>query len=143
MSYTFINSEITSGTNKGNPLSTNARHQVIGKLGYTYKKFSTYLQAQHKQGIVNTSALGNDTAAQNLRNLFGGIYYKPSTILNLGLSYNLTQNIRLNRGVYNLLNTNFADFRSYSTGSSTSNVNWYGSVIQEGRRYWAQISLDF
>lgn len=143
VSYTFIDSEITSGTNKGNPLSTTAKNQVIGKLGYTYKDFSTYLQAQYKQGIVNTSALGNDATANALRNLFGGIYYKPSTILNLGLSYKLTQNIRLNGGIYNLLNTNFADFRSYASGSSTANVNWYGPVIQEGRRYWAQVSLDF
>ncbi|RDU60977.1 TonB-dependent receptor domain-containing protein [Helicobacter marmotae] len=142
-SYTFINSEITSGTNKGNPLSTTAKHQVIGKLGYNYKDFGTYLQAQYKQGIVNTSAIGNTAQAQALYNLFGGIYYKPSLLLNLGLSYKLTQNIRLHGGVYNLLDTNFADFRSYSYNNSSGNVNWYGPVIQEGRRYWAQISLDF
>ncbi|WP_066388919.1 TonB-dependent receptor domain-containing protein [Helicobacter himalayensis] len=143
VSYTYIDSEITSGANKGNPLTTTAKNSVIGKLSYSYKDFGAYLQAQFKQGIVNTSAIGNDATAQSLRNLFGGIYYKPSTILNLGLSYKLTKNIRLNGGIYNLLNTNFADFRTYMNNSNISSVNYYGPVIQEGRRYWLTIALDF
>ena len=143
VSYTFIDSKITSGSNKGNPLATTAKNSVIGKLSYSYKDFGAYLQAQFKQGIVNTSALGTDATAQNLRNVLGGIYYKPSTILNLGLSYKLTKDLRLNGGIYNLLNTNFADFRAYSNGNQTANVNYYGPVIQEGRRYWLTLALDF
>ena len=146
-SYTYIDSQITSGTNKGNPLSTTARHQLIGKLAYSFKDFNVYLQAQYKNGIINTTAMGNNTAAQNLRNVFGGIYYKPSTILNLGLGYKITENIRINGGVYNLLNANVIDFRTYGTANTTtgiySSVNIYGPVIQEGRRYWLTLALDF
>lgn len=144
VSYTYIDSEITSGTNKGNPLSTTARNNLFGKLSYNYRAFGMYLQAHYKEGIVNTSAIGDDAAAQGLRNLFGGIYYKPSVALNLGMHYKLTQNIRLNGGVYNLLDTNFADFRWYNNGTTAgASVNYYGPVIQEGRRYWLNIAFDF
>ena len=144
VSYTFIQTKITSGEKKGNPLSTTPKHNLFSKISYQYKHFSTYVQGQYKAGIVNTSALGNSTNAQLIRDKLDGIYYKPSFVLNLGVGYKLTDNLRLNAGVYNLLDTNFADFR-YITGSGNNitNINYYGPVIQEGRRYWATLSYDF
>lgn len=140
VSYTFIETKITSGEEKGNPLSITPKHNLFSRISYEYKRFNTYLQGQYKAGIVNTSALGNGANAQAIRDKFDGIYYKPSFVLNLGVGYKLTDNLRLNAGVYNLLDTNFADFR-YITG--TTNINYYGPVIQEGRRYWATLSYDF
>lgn len=147
ISYTYIDSQITSGGNKGNPLSTTARNNLIGKIAYQYARFNAFLQAHFREGIVNTSALGTDGQAIALKRLLGGIYYKPSVVLNLGLGYKITDNIRINAGVYNLLDTNFADFRSYTyngtNGSANANVNYYGPVIQEGRRYFVTLALDF
>ena len=144
ISYTYIDSQITSGSNKGNPLSTTARNNLIGKIAYQYARFNAFLQAHFREGIVNTTALGSGAQAVALKNLLGGIYYKPSVVLNLGLGYKVTDNIRINAGVYNLLNTNFADFRSYTYNTNTNaNVNYYGPVIQEGRRYFVTLALDF
>ena len=147
ISYTYIDSQITSGSNKGNPLSTTARNNLIGKIAYQYARFNAFLQAHFREGIVNTTALGSGAQEVALKNLLGGIYYKPSVVLNLGLGYKVTDNIRINAGVYNLLNTNFADFRSYTyngtNGSANANVNYYGPVIQEGRRYFVTLALDF
>lgn len=143
VSYTFIQTKITSGEEKGNPLSTTPKHNLFSKISYQYKHFSTYLQGQYKAGIVNTSALSG-TNAQLIRDKLDGIYYKPSFVLNLGVGYKLTDNLRLNAGVYNLLDTNFADFRYITgNGNNITNVNYYGPVIQEGRRYWATLSYDF
>lgn len=143
VAYTFIDSEITSGSNKGRPLSSVAKHNVVSKLSYTHKKFHIYLQGQHKAGLLNTSALGDTAAAVAIRNTLGGTYYKPYTIINLGLGYKITESIRLNGGVYNLFDTNFIDFRNYTYGNQNGNVNMHGAHIQEGHRYWANITLDF
>ena len=146
VSYTFIDSEITSGSNKGNPLSTTARNNLIGKIAYQYSKFNVFLQAHFKEGIVNTTTLDTSNQAVALKNLLGGIYYKPSLQLNLGAGYKITDSVRLNAGVYNLLNTNFADFRSYTymnNNSTNATVNYYGPVIQEGRRYFVSLVVDF
>ena len=144
ISYTYIDSKITSGSNRGNPLSTTARNNLIGKIAYQYSGFNIFLQAHFKEGIANTTAMGTGAQAIALRELLGGIYYKPSTVLNLGLGYKVTDNVRINAGVYNLLNTNFADFRSYTYNTNTNaNVNYYGPVIQEGRRYFVTLALDF
>ena len=75
VAYTFIDSEITSGSNKGRPLSSVAKHNVVSKLSYTHKKFHIYLQGQHKAGLLNTSALGDTAAAVAIRNTLGGTYY--------------------------------------------------------------------
>ena len=150
VSYTFIDSQITSGSNKGNPLSTTARNNLIGKIAYQYSRFNAFLQAHFKEGIVNTTTLDTSNQAIALKNLLNGIYYKPSLQLNLGAGYKITDSVRVNAGVYNLLNTNFADFRSYTYmggngGNTATNatVNYYGPVIQEGRRYFVSLVLDF
>ncbi len=140
VAYTFVDSEITSGSNKGRPLSSVAKHNIVSKLSYTHNKFHIYVQGQHKAGLLNTNALGNTPDAIAIRNILGGTYYKPYTIVNLGLGYKITESIRLNGGVYNLFDTNFIDFRNYS---ASGNVNMHGAYIQEGRRYWANITLDF
>ncbi|MGX2984781.1 TonB-dependent receptor domain-containing protein [Helicobacter sp. 23-1048] len=147
MSYTFIDSEITSGSNQGNPLSTTARNNLFGKIAYQYSRFNVFLQAHFREGIVNTTTLGNSAQAIALKELLGGIYYKPSTVLNLGAGVKITDNVRVNAGIYNLLDTNLADFRSYTymngNNSTNANVSYYGPVIQEGRRYFVNIVLDF
>ena len=146
MSYTFIDSEITSGSNQGNPLSTTARNNLFGKIAYQYSRFNVFLQAHFREGIVNTTTLGNSAQAIALKELLGGIYYKPSTVLNLGAGVKITDNVRVNAGIYNLLDTNLADFRSYTYMGNTStnaNVSYYGPVIQEGRRYFVTLAVDF
>ena len=147
ISYTYIDSQITSGSHKGNPLSTTARNNLIGKIAYQYARFNAFLQAHFREGIVNTTALGTGAQEVALKKLLGGIYYKPSVVLNLGLGYKVTDNVRINAGIYNLLDTNFADFRGYTymrnTTSVNANVNYYGPVMQEGRRYFVTLALDF
>ncbi len=143
VAYTFIDSEITSGSNKGRPLSTVAKHTANAKISYAYKKFNIFLQGQYKAGILNTNALGQSNEAVAIRNMLGGTFYKPYFVLNLGLGYKLTQSIRINGGIYNLLDTNFVDFRAYRYDNGTGNVNMHGNVIQEGRRYFASLTLDF
>lgn len=144
VSWTYIDSQITSGNNKGNPLSTTARNNLFGKIAYQYSRFNVFLQAHFKEGIVNTTALGNGAQAIALKNLLGGIYYKPSTVLNLGAGVKITDSVRVNAGIYNLLNTNLADFRSYTYNTNTSaNISYYGPVIQEGRRYFVTLIWDF
>ena len=114
------------------------------------KGLNAFLQAHFKEGIVNTTTLDTSNQAIALKNLLNGIYYKPSLQLNLGAGYKITDSVRVNAGVYNLLNTNFADFRSYTYmggngGNTATNatVNYYGPVIQEGRRYFVSLVLDF
>ncbi len=144
VSYTYVDSKITSGKSDGQPLADVAKHSVVSKVSYGYGNFDMYLQGQYKAGLLNTVALGNSPEALATKRVLGSEYYKPYTVLNLGLGYEITKFLRINGGVYNILDTNFVDFRYAAYGDGRYlNINMYGPMIQEGRRYWANVALNF
>ncbi|OBV28787.1 hypothetical protein BKN38_00170 [Helicobacter sp. CLO-3] len=115
-------------------------HKLSAKLSYTYDKFYVYLQGLFSSHYSLTSAYRNVSV---IREFFGGQYYKPYTLLNLGASYTLAfsdkTKIRLDAGIYNLLDVDFYDVRRIGTRY----VNLYGPSVQDGRRYYVNASFDF
>ena len=124
----------------GNDFNLMPIHKLSAKLSYTYDKFYVYLQGLFSLHYSLTSSNHSNAA---IREFFGGQYYKPYTLLNLGASYTLAfsdkTKIRLDAGIYNLLNVNFYDVRSIGG----VNLNLYGPSVQDGRRYYVNASLDF
>lgn len=120
-------------------------HKFSAKLSYTYDKLYVYLQGLYSSHYSLTSAYRSNVA---IREFFGGQYYKPYTLLNLGASYvfdlGRKNKLRLDAGIYNLLNVDF--YKTYwvnTTDTNGTNLNLYGPSVQDGRRYYVNVSFDF
>ena len=142
VSYTYTDSQQLTGNLKGSPLTDTVDNRVSAKLSYTWRDLHLYVKGEY-QGNRFRGLSPNATVAQQQAL---GLYYKPFTLMHLGATYRFNKNLKLNFAVYNLLNKNFADYRHYgwSTGNNpTAQVGNMYPFIQEGRRYWVSVNLDF
>lgn len=144
ISYVWTDTEVTSGTTKGQKLSFIPEHSLNAKLSYAYKDFSAYLRTEYKAKTPNNSFYSNTNTLTYKE------YYKDYVVLTLGAQYRINDFVRLNAGIYNLLNHSFIDFDYVGTqsrnGSSSSSTPVYANnyrFILDGRRYWLNVTLDF
>ena len=143
MSYTYTQSEQLSGSMKGYALDNTLSHLAHAKLGYEAGALSLYIRGE-AQGRRFRGLSPNSVREQIL-----GAYYKPYFLAHIGGSYKMTQNLKLGFGVYNLFDKNFVDFRHadfYPNASSKKGQPYFFNMyntIQEGRRYYLSLNLDF
>lgn len=134
MNYTYTDSEQKSGDNKGLPLGDTAKHITNATLEWQPTDiFSTFLTAEYrgKRLDVSESTIDDKT------------YFKGYTVLNLGGSYKVNDNLRVNARINNLLNK---DFTSY-----TYSFNDDGDIVYrddynnkyKNRSYWLSLNLSF
>ncbi|WP_202392301.1 TonB-dependent receptor domain-containing protein [Helicobacter saguini] len=151
LSYTFTDSKQLTGSLKGSPLTDTLDHLFSAKLSYTWRDLHVYIRGEVQGNRFR--GLNPGTNAEQQRIL--GAYYKPYGLLHLGATYRLNKNFKFNFAIYNLLNMTFADYRQYGwatgRGSTNANPNYTGEpsignmypFIQEGRRYWFSVNMDF
>lgn len=131
LNYTFTDSERKSDDEKlngkslkGQPLEMTPRHMANAKLDWQYRPdMSFYTQANYT-GKQVWAAQRNGAKQPRERN---GI-----TTLDLGMTYQVMPNALLNFAVLNIANEKGDDI--------DTNGNWQ---IDEGRRYWANLKLNF
>lgn len=149
--YTYMESEITKGENKGSYLNNVPKNAFnMTSTWHINPSLDVWLQHEYKSDRKRYSTV--QTAGD------AGIIYaatgnklKGYNLFNLGTSYNLNDNIRINGSVNNLLDK---DFTSNGTYINSQNVeaSYYdymtiGSSMAgtylAGRNYWLSISYDF
>lgn len=147
LSYTFNETQETSGAAKGLPLTNIPKHSLDTKITYDFLRMSFYLK-----GEMRAKQLRNDINARTLSALEAfraknpglGAYYKPYFLLHLGSSYRIDKDLKINFAVYNLLNHDFVDYQPGVTGDNNSATfyNHY-NYVREGRRYYLSLNIDF
>lgn len=151
LSYTFNKTEQTSGSAKGLPLTDIPEHSLNGAITYAIKNVSFYLRGEFKAKQLRTqvsSRVGTSasslSALETFRKNNPGLseYYNPYVLLHLGGSYQITKNLKLHFGIYNLLNQNFVDYVLASDGKNSFYLNNY-NYVREGRRYYLSLNIDF
>lgn len=145
LSYTWNKNEATSGSSKGLPLANIPEHTLNMALNYNYHDiFGAFLRGELRAKQLRTNVLGRTSTQDALDKFYAdnpgvSIYYTPYFLLHLGGNYNVTPTIRLNFGIYNLLNHNFIDYYLAASGTAYNNY----AAIYEGRRYYLSVSMDF
>lgn len=130
--YTYIDSEIKSGSNRGNPLSDTPEHRINAKLRWT----ATERLAAWISGEYSSERYRSDADA---RAVLGD--YKEFALFHAGLGYKLAKNITLNATIYNLADKDFVDYRRYGPDADQfSNV--YVNP-EPGRRLWLSATYEF
>ncbi|MEG1856513.1 MAG: TonB-dependent receptor, partial [Acinetobacter sp.] len=148
--YTFTESEITKGANKGYALESTAKHLFnLTSTWHINETFDIWLQHEYQSGrprYLENPTGGATAIKQETDNKFSAY-----NLFNLGTSYQLNDNIRINAAANNLLDKDFTEYLNYydlngdlqqaykylSIGSAVS-----GTYLS-GRNYWLSISYDF
>lgn len=117
--YTFTQSEQKSGAFAGQPLNQMPKHMLNGTLNWkTTEDFATWIRANYRgkaSEYLNRTSMGSRTPSY--------------TFVDLGANYQLTKEVRLMGGVYNLLDKRV-----------DIDVN---DKVLDGRRYMVGASYDF
>jgi len=166
--YTYTDSEQKSGDNKGEPLTNTPEHLANAKLNWqTTDRLNLWLKSEYRGERARfTSSYENLANANGTYSTNQSIYdtlgknTKAYTLFHLGGSFGASENLTLNAAVYNLLDKDFVNGKSYTTYGSTgptagqANGTAYGTdfshstagttgVMEEGRRLWLSANFTF
>ncbi len=166
--YTYTDSEQKSGDNKGEPLTNTPEHLANAKLNWqTTDRLNLWLKSEYRGERARfTSSYENLANANGTYSTNQSIYdtlgknTKAYTLFHLGGSFGASENLTLNAAVYNLLDKDFVNGKSYTTYGSTgptagqANGTAYGTdfshstagttgVMAEGRRLWLSANFTF
>lgn len=123
-SYTYAESEQTSGTYKGSPLNDIPEHMFNASLDWKATEELKLWGQLNYRGKTSGRAVASSGSGTN------GISYPPYTFYNLGLVYEATKDVRLNLGVYNLTNKQVTPEDGFA-------------YVLDGRRFSASLSVTF
>ncbi|MDR2100357.1 MAG: TonB-dependent receptor [Campylobacteraceae bacterium] len=137
VNYTYIDSEQTSGTEKGRPLTSSAKHKGNIMVDWAAtQKLSTNLAIE----LEDKRYRGVD-ANNNL------LYYKGYEVVNLGASYKANENLIFHAKINNLFDK---DFTSYSTEFTPDGVGGYTAAFTDNynlkaksRNFWLGVTGYF
>ncbi len=141
--YTYTDARITSGDNKGEPLSGTAKHMANATLNWqATPKFNTYLTAEMRSKRFTSTPRGWDSSVDYPE------YYKDYTVYHLGASYEVTKNFALNARINNLLDEDFTTYQTVFTtedGGATWDPNYIDdyNVKAKSRNYWLSATYSF
>jgi len=133
VNYTYTETEQLSGAEKGLPLVGIPKHMVNGNLRWKLgDKASVWTRAE-----IRSSRYRGSNAQQTALGDF-----RSYEVFHLGGSYQITPAFRLAATVYNVLDTDYAVYVPYASGTATVFTPAY-SINQEGRRLWISATADF
>ncbi len=155
--YTYTKSEITDGEDEGLYYNNNPRNAFnLTSTWHINPNLDVWLQHEYKSARLRFKHLPTTPQTSDFEEYkimgdkFGGY-----NLFNLGASYTVTDNLRLNMAVNNLLDKDFTkDNQSYTydNNGKTQTATAYkyldiGSAISgtylAGRNYWLSVSYDF
>lgn len=164
--YTYTDSEQESGENKGEPLTNTPEHLANAKLNWqTTDRLNLWVKSEYRGERARFTSKYENLDDNNRYSTSQSIYdtlgknTKAYTLFHLGGSFRASENVTLNATIYNLLDKDFVDGKSYTTYSYARNGalttgTAYGTdfshstagttgVMEEGRRLWLSANITF
>ncbi|ALV25304.1 ferric enterobactin uptake receptor [Campylobacter iguaniorum] len=134
LGWTYLDTKVKESSSPeeiGKPEVGSLKHNLSAKASYKIGKFTPWIKGEwQKDRYMGDTNIDRE-------------YYKDIFLASLGARYDFSKNWSLNLNVHNLFDKDFTDsFESYTSGGSTSWVNAYNRV-EEGRRYYLQITGNF
>jgi len=123
-SYTYAESEQTSGTFKGSPLNDIPEHMFNASLDWEATSKLRLWGQLNFRGKTSGRAVAASGSGNN------GVQYPAYTFYNMGLGYEATKDIRLNLGVYNVTNKKVTPEDGFA-------------YVLDGRRFSASLGVTF
>lgn len=150
-SYTYTDTEITSGEQRGQLLTNTPEHVVTARLLWEVTpRLSTWLDGEY-YGSRERFPGGAPTSGQNLA-LYEQVGNRLDSyeLFHLGLSYQLSDNARLTGTIYNLLDKDFGRATAYEWQGETYQAFHYtqtgrstDGIFHDRRSLWVSGTWEF
>ncbi|WP_017346378.1 TonB-dependent receptor [Pantoea sp. A4] len=150
--YTYTQSQQIGGDNPGAALTNTPRSAANARISWQINEdLNSWIEAQYQGKTVRfTDNYNNLSAVEQAVYNNKGAYLKAWTVVNLGASYQLTKNVKLNGSVNNLLDKDFSEVQLYQSGSSSMYAGNYfntqastSGYVMPGRNYWLSLNYSF
>ena len=150
--YTWTDTEQKSGVDAGAPVTNQARHIANAKLDWEpSERFNFFLRGEYYGDRDRFTNLFDNLSAANQAIVNGLGPLKAYHQFHLGGSYRASDHLTFNATVYNLLDKDFLEGSHYTTHTgATAWGSHYAQIgagtvgtIQEGRRLWLSVNVDF
>lgn len=147
LNYTYTHSEQVGGDNDGAPFGNTAKHMANAKVRWqATEELDTWLSAEyHGKTPRYTSNYDNLSATQQaIYDAKGDL--KAWTVINMGATYLITKDLKINGAVYNLLDKDFTKmelFGSEYAGDYFDTSRSTSGYVTPGRNYWVSLNYDF
>ncbi|MBP7451222.1 MAG: TonB-dependent receptor [Ottowia sp.] len=123
-SYTYAKSKQTSGTYKGSPLNDIPEHMLNMSLDWrATDKLSVWTQFNYRGKTSGRAVASSGSGTNDVR-------YPAYTFVDVGMVYDITRDLKLRFGVYNLTNKTVTPEDGYA-------------YVLDGRRYSVALSARF
>ena len=123
-SYTYAKSKQTSGTYKGRPLNDIPEHMLNVSLDWrATDKLNLWTQVNYRGKTSGRSVASSGSDTNDVR-------YPAYTFMDVGLVYDITRDVKLRFGVYNVTNKTVTPEDGYA-------------YVLDGRRYSVALSARF
>ena len=135
--YTFTESRQLSGAQTGQPLVNTPKHMYNATVYFTmFSKIRPWVRVEARSNRTRGTSATAVAATEQIGP------YKGYGLAHIGSSWQLNEKMIVNATVYNLLNTDFLTYRTYTYNGATSYTSIYNN-LQEPRRFWLSMSYAF
>ncbi|WP_416884708.1 TonB-dependent receptor domain-containing protein, partial [Marinospirillum sp.] len=152
--YTYTDSELKSRDGKRNQqLADTPEHLFNARLSWAVNdQLTTWLSTEYRGESRRFNEHPDDLTGNNARIYAAVGDISAYNLWNLGATYQIAENVRLNAAVYNLFDLDFrGGWKAYEdTNGDTQYAHEYSHQtrstrggVQEGRRYWISATYDF
>lgn len=131
--YTYTETKQLSGAERGLPLIGMPKHMLNANLRW---KLTDAASLWTRAEIRSSRYRGNNEQQRALGD------FRGYELFHVGGSYQVTPAFRLSAALYNILDTDYAIYEPYRSGTATVFTPAY-SINQEGRRLWLSANVDF
>lgn len=131
--YTYTETKQLSGAERGLPLVGMPKHMLNANLRW---KLTDAASLWTRAEIRSSRYRGNNEQQRALGD------FRGYELFHVGGSYQVTPAFRLSAALYNILDTDYAIYEPYRSGTATVFTPAY-SINQEGRRLWLSANVDF
>lgn len=152
--YTYTDSELKSRDGRRNQeLADTPEHLFNARLSWAVNdQLTTWLSTEYRGESRRFNEHPDDLTGNNARIYAAVGDISAYNLWNLGATYQIAENVRLNAAVYNLFDLDFrGGWKAYEdTNGDTQYAHEYSHQtrstrggVQEGRRYWISATYDF
>ncbi len=134
--YTYTDSEQKSGAAAGLPLTNTPENMFNSSINWELSDtLSFYLRGEYRSERFRGVGLAQDQLGD----------YKAYSLFHLGGQYRISENVRINAAVYNLLDRDFIDYQPYVSTVATGAISYSNVYVnnEDGRRLWMSLNVDF
>ena len=150
--WTWTDTEQKSGADRGAPFTNQANHIVNASLDWdATDTLSLWLRGEYQGERDRFTSLRDNLSASDRAILDGLGPLKSWTQFHLGGSWRASDRVTFNATIYNLLDKDFLEGGYYPLADGESGWgSYYAQIgrsttgtIQEGRRLWLSVNLEF